>query len=130
MGRHSVMLRPDSVRRVTPPTTMTAMTRTEESISQFPTAGGDSTGSCSNCWADAVAAAGVSSAPFDEKKRVSSADLGRVVVVMVGPRLRNAAREYFRVHVRIREGVRTCARVEKGPLHVGSLRIDWCRSLR
>jgi hypothetical protein len=46
MGRHSVMLSPDSVSRVTPPTTMTAMTRVEESKSQLPTAGGESTGSC------------------------------------------------------------------------------------
>jgi len=45
IGRHSVMLSPDSVRRVTPPTAMTAMTRAEESKSQFPTAGGEITGS-------------------------------------------------------------------------------------
>ena len=37
MGRHSVILRPDSVRRVTPPTTITAKTRVEENISQLPT---------------------------------------------------------------------------------------------
>ena len=63
MGRHSVMLSPDSVRRVTPPTTMTAMTRVEESKSQFPTAGGESTGSCcaSGCCQSAL--------PFEEKKR-------------------------------------------------------------
>ena len=45
MGRHSVMLRPDSVRRVTPPTTMTAKTSADEKRSQRPTAGGASTGS-------------------------------------------------------------------------------------
>jgi hypothetical protein len=63
MGRHSVMLSPDSVRRVTPPTTMTAMTRVEESKSQFPTAGGESTGRCcaSGCCPWAL--------PFEEKKR-------------------------------------------------------------
>jgi hypothetical protein len=63
MGRHSVMLSPDSVRRVTPPTTITAMTRVEESKSQFPTAGGESTGSCcaSGCCQCAL--------PFEEKKR-------------------------------------------------------------
>lgn len=44
MGRHSVMLRPDSVRRVTPPTTMTAKTNVEEKRSQPPTAGGANTG--------------------------------------------------------------------------------------
>jgi hypothetical protein len=65
IGRHSVMLSPDSVRRVTPPTTMTAMTRVEENKSQFPTAGGESTGS----WA-------ASSVSFDEKKRCSVTDLG------------------------------------------------------
>ena len=43
MGRHSVILRPDSVRRVTPPTTMTAKTRVEENISQLPTERGGRT---------------------------------------------------------------------------------------
>jgi hypothetical protein len=108
MGRHSVMLNPDSVRRVTPPTTMTARTRTEESRSQFPTAGGEITGSGSCCLADAAGAAAAgsnSSAPFEEKKRGSSADRGGVVgVVVVGPRLENAAKEYRRVQVRIRVG--------------------------
>jgi len=108
IGRHSVMLSPDSVRRVTPPTTMTARTRTEESKSQFPTAGGESTGSCwFCCCADA---AGSSSAPLDEKNRGSSTDLCKDVV-MVGPRSENAAREYCRAHVR--ERVRIGARVEK-----------------
>lgn len=37
MGRHSVILRPDSVRRVMPPTTTTAKTSVEEIISQIPT---------------------------------------------------------------------------------------------
>lgn len=44
MGCHSVMLRPDSVRRVTPPTTMTAKTNADEKRSQRPTAGGANTG--------------------------------------------------------------------------------------
>ena len=39
MGRHSVMLRPDSVRRVIPPTTMTAKTSVDERRSQRPTPG-------------------------------------------------------------------------------------------
>lgn len=65
IGRHSVMLNPDSVRRVTPPTTMTAKTRVEERKSQFATAGVESTGrSC---------ASGCQCAPpFDEKKRDGS----------------------------------------------------------
>lgn len=64
IGRHSVMLNPDSVRRVTPPTTMTAKTRVEERKSQFATAGVESTGSC---------ASGCQCAPpFDEKKRGGS----------------------------------------------------------
>lgn len=44
MGRHSVMLRPDSVRRVTPPTTMTVKTNADDKRSQRPTAGGANTG--------------------------------------------------------------------------------------
>jgi hypothetical protein len=48
MGRHSVMLRPDSVRRVTPPTVMTAKTRVDEKRSQRPTGGGERTGSEEN----------------------------------------------------------------------------------
>ncbi len=40
IGRHSVMLSPDSVRRVMPPTTMIAKTSVEENMSQRPTAGG------------------------------------------------------------------------------------------
>lgn len=39
IGRHSVMLRPDSVRRVTPPTTITAKTSVDERRSQRPTPG-------------------------------------------------------------------------------------------
>ena len=62
MGRHSVMLRPDSVRRVTPPTTMTPKTRREEKMSQPATGGGDRTGR-------AAAAACVA---FLEKKRGSN----------------------------------------------------------
>lgn len=45
IGFHSVILRPDSVRRVTPPTTITAKTRTEENMSHPATGGGESTGS-------------------------------------------------------------------------------------
>lgn len=40
IGRHSVMLKPDSVRRVTPPTTTTTRTKREEIMSHIPTAGG------------------------------------------------------------------------------------------
>ena len=39
IGLHSVMLSPDSVNRVTPPTTMIPRTRTDESISHRPIAG-------------------------------------------------------------------------------------------
>lgn len=49
MGFHSVMLSPDSVRRVTPPTTITAKTIADENKSQRPTAGGASTGNCDVC---------------------------------------------------------------------------------
>ncbi len=66
MGFHSVMLKPDSVRRVTPPTTMTANTSTADPSSQPPTEGGDSTGS---------SFAGTSAA-FEEKKRGSNARRG------------------------------------------------------
>jgi hypothetical protein len=45
MGFHSVMLNPDSVRRVTPPTTMMPKTRPDDASSQRPTAGGASFGS-------------------------------------------------------------------------------------
>ena len=37
MGFHSVILKPDSVRRVTPPTTMMPRTKTEEAMSHLPT---------------------------------------------------------------------------------------------
>lgn len=47
MGCHSTMLSPDSVRRVTPPTTMTAKTSAEENKSQYETDGGVRTGSVS-----------------------------------------------------------------------------------
>lgn len=66
-GRHSVILRPDSVRRVTPPTTMTAKTIAEDARSHIPTGGGDSTGSSATAWADW--------AEFDEKKRGSNGRL-------------------------------------------------------
>lgn len=47
IGRHSVMLKPDSVRRVTPPTTMIAKTRVEENRSHLPTEEEGRTGKCS-----------------------------------------------------------------------------------
>ena len=50
IGLHSVMLRPDSVRRVTPPTTITANTNQADPISHFPTPGGDSTGNLFASW--------------------------------------------------------------------------------
>jgi hypothetical protein len=37
IGRHSVMLKPDSVRRVTPPTTTIAKTKVEDIMSHIPT---------------------------------------------------------------------------------------------
>jgi hypothetical protein len=80
IGRHSVMLNPDSVRRVTPPTTMTAKTRVEERKSQFATAGVESTGRC--------CAPGCQCAPpFDEKKRGGSGCLSTDLPVgrTVGP---------------------------------------------
>lgn len=43
-GFHSVMLRPDSVRRVTPPTTTMPNTKAEENMSQYPTEGRESGG--------------------------------------------------------------------------------------
>src|ERR1700691_5260307 len=52
MGRHSVILRPDSVRRVTPPTTITAKTNADEPRSQRPTDGGESTGKGTGCAAN------------------------------------------------------------------------------
>ena len=79
MGRHSVMLNPDSVRRVMPPTTMTAKTRVEERKSQFATAGVESTGSCaSGCQCASL---------FDEKKRGGSGCLSTDLPAgeMVGP---------------------------------------------
>jgi hypothetical protein len=38
-GRHSVILNPDSVKRVTPPTTMTPSTKRDETSNHLPTAG-------------------------------------------------------------------------------------------
>lgn len=46
-GFHSVMLRPDSVRRVTPPTTMIPKTRALHPRSQLDTAGVDNVGRAS-----------------------------------------------------------------------------------
>jgi hypothetical protein len=43
IGRHSVMLKPDSVRRVTPPTTITAKTKVDDKRSHRPTEGGGNT---------------------------------------------------------------------------------------
>ena len=40
IGFHSVILKPDSVSRVTPPTTMIAKTKVAEPMSHPPTAGG------------------------------------------------------------------------------------------
>jgi hypothetical protein len=60
MGLHSVMLKPDSVRRVIPPTTMMAKTRVDDTMSHIPTGRGGNTGSGSS-------AAGLLLA---EKKRV------------------------------------------------------------
>ena len=58
IGFHSVMLKPDSVRRVTPPTTITAKTNPADPINHPPTPGDDSTGS----WAALT---------FEEKNRGS-----------------------------------------------------------
>lgn len=44
IGRHSVILKPDSVRRVTPPTTIITKTNADEKSNQRPTEGGDRTG--------------------------------------------------------------------------------------
>lgn len=71
IGRHSTMLRPDSVRRVTPPTTIIPNTRDAETSNQFATDGGESGGS----WvvaSDGVAVAGLADDasefnPSDEK---------------------------------------------------------------
>ena len=110
MGRHSVMLSPDSVSRVTPPTMMTAMTSADESMSQFPTAGGDSTGS-------SAAVRGI--VPLDEKKRGSSAG---VVEEVPGRGLDSLTNEYCRA-VATRDG-----QVD-GAGHVGEGRKQkrwWC----
>src|SRR6266702_1889103 len=88
MGRHSVMLSPDSVSRVTPPTMTTAMTSADESRSQFPTAGGESTGS---------SAAGRVTVPLEEKKRGSSAD---AVEETLGQDLESLMNEYGRAATR------------------------------
>ena len=71
IGFHSVMLRPDSVRRVMPPTTITAKTNPAEPISHPPTPGDDKTGSW---FVSCVALA------FEEKnrgsKRVAQREVG------------------------------------------------------
>ena len=63
-GRHSVILRPDSVNRVTPPTTITAKTKAEEVRSHIATGGGESTGSS--------AASTEAEEALDEKNRGSN----------------------------------------------------------
>lgn len=65
-GFHSVILRPDSVRRVTPPTTMTAKTRAEERSSQRATGGGESMGRLFS-GSDGSADEGAAAAPVEEK---------------------------------------------------------------
>ena len=62
-GFHSVMLNPDSVSLVTPPTTMTPNANMEHTISQRPTEGGDKTGSSAD-WSTAAW-----KVEFEEKKR-------------------------------------------------------------
>ena len=47
IGFHSVILKPDSVRRVTPPTTITAKTRAEDANNHIATGGGVKVGSSS-----------------------------------------------------------------------------------
>lgn len=66
-GRHSVMLRPDSVKRVTPPTTITANTRVEDASSHIATGGGESTGNS--------AAEGKAEDALEEKNRGSKVGL-------------------------------------------------------
>jgi hypothetical protein len=69
-GLHSVMLKPDSVRRVTPPTTITAKTSPADPSNHPPTPGDDSTGS----WVTLA---------FAEKNRGSNrADLRAVDVIV------------------------------------------------
>ena len=62
IGFHSVMLSPDSVRRVTPPTTITAKTNPADPINHPPTPGDDSTGNWPMPWVVLV---------FEEKNRGS-----------------------------------------------------------
>ena len=62
IGFHSVMLKPDSVRRVTPPTTITPNTNPADPRSHLPTPGDDNTGNWLMSW---VALA------FEEKNRGS-----------------------------------------------------------
>jgi len=50
IGFHSVMLKPDSVRRVTPPTTITAKTNPADPINHPPTPGEDRIGNWSVSW--------------------------------------------------------------------------------
>lgn len=76
IGRHSVMLRPDSVRRVTPPTTMIAKTSVEDARSQNPTDRDDRTGRAS----DAAAPLWLALA---EKKRIRGFCSGANIELLV-----------------------------------------------
>jgi hypothetical protein len=71
IGFHSVMLNPDSVRRVTAPTTMTPSTRVLQPSSQKPTARGASVGRAALVVADVVV--GVSPTKELEDGRVAAA---------------------------------------------------------
>ena len=91
MGRHSVMLSPDSVRRVTPPTTMTANTSAADATSHPPTTGGERTGS---------SPAGISAA-FEEKKRGSNARRGALPPARRARFLLGLHRPFFRNALRV-----------------------------
>lgn len=68
-GFHSVILRPDSVRRVTPPTTMTAKTRAEDRSSQRATGGGERMGRLSSGSGDDSAEEDAATVPVEENRR-------------------------------------------------------------
>jgi len=72
IGLHSVILRPDSVRRVTPPTTITEKTSHADPISHLPTPGGDNTGNRLVPWVGLT---------FEEKNRGSKRVDFRAVVL-------------------------------------------------
>lgn len=77
IGFHSVILKPDSVRRVTPPTTMTAKTRAEDANSHIATGGGVKVGSssglveCDDFPLSPTSSASRDTDAFEEKKRGS-----------------------------------------------------------